>query len=42
MEAHLAQMKAEAQELPFVGADDQELAAQVVRQRRLLDDDIPF
>ncbi|MBX7237481.1 MAG: hypothetical protein K1X65_24090 [Caldilineales bacterium] len=42
MQAHLAQIKAEAQELPFTGADDPELALQVERARRLLNDDSPF
>lgn len=42
LQAHLAQIKAEAQELPFLGADDPELATEVEHARRLLNDSPPF
>lgn len=42
MEARLAQMRAEARELPFVGADDPDLAEIVARSRKFFDDNILF
>lgn len=42
MEADRAARKAEAQALPFVGADDPDLARRIQRERAGLDDDFPF
>ena len=42
MEADFARRKAEAKELPFVGADDPSIAEALAYQRRLLEDDNPF
>ncbi|NUQ39681.1 MAG: hypothetical protein HUU23_18215 [Caldilineales bacterium] len=42
MEASLAERKAEAQALPFVGADDPDLARDIRQKRAWLDEDIPF
>ncbi|MFO7635065.1 MAG: hypothetical protein R6W76_21135 [Caldilinea sp.] len=42
MEADRAARKAEAQALPFVGADDPDLARSIQQKRAWLDDDFPF
>lgn len=42
MEADQAARKAEAQALPFAGADDPDLARAIQRERAWLDDDFPF
>jgi hypothetical protein len=42
MQANQAARKAEAQTLPFTGADDPDLADDIHRERAWLDGDIPF
>jgi len=42
MEADRAARKAEARALPFVGADDPDLARRIQQERARLDDDPPF
>jgi len=42
MEADRAARKAEARALPFVGADDPDLALEIQQERAWLEDDIPF
>lgn len=42
IKADLAARKAEVRSLPFVGADDSDLAHEVLQERSWLDDDLPF
>ena len=42
MAEDMAERQAEAETLPFIGADDPQLAAAIQRRRSWLDEDIPF
>lgn len=42
MAEDMAERQAEADVLPFIGADDPQIAAEIQRRRSWLDDDIPF